>query len=291
MTQTLAATPSMDAYRPLEPLVHHEPQRIADDVFVIRQLQGEGIAPVSVYINSVVIDGAEPVILDTGTRANRREWLNDVFSIVAPERVRWIYVTHDDVDHVGSICEALELCPNATLVASWLITERLTPELNLPLTRMRWLEDGDSLVLSDRTLVALRPPTFDSPTTRGVFDTRSRAYYASDSFGAAVPHHVDLANELPAQVWTDGFVAINCLVSPWVGIADPGRFAERVKTVEALGADVVVSTHGPIITGTALPAAYETMTRLPELIRGPLPPVPGQAELEAIVAMITSHGA
>lgn len=289
MTGTLTSTPPVDAYRPLEPPVHHEPQRVADGVYVIRQLQGEGQAPIAVYINSVVIDGAEPIIVDTGTRANRRAWLDDVFSIVSPERVRWIFLTHDDVDHTGNLIEVLERCPNATLLASWFITERLTPEYNLPLTRMRWIDDGESLVLGDRTLVALRPPTFDSPATRGLFDTRSRVYYASDSFGTAVPHHVDVAGDLPGDAWMQGFVAVNSMLSPWVGLADARRFADSVKAVESLDAGVVVSCHGPVITGNVLTRAYETMKRMPELSKGPMPPLPGQAELEAIVAAMTAE--
>jgi hypothetical protein len=40
-------------------------------------------APLRVYLNSMVIRGAEPVIVDTGTIANRAQWLDDVFGLVA----------------------------------------------------------------------------------------------------------------------------------------------------------------------------------------------------------------
>jgi flavorubredoxin len=279
-------------FAPLQPSVHHEPQRVADDVFLIRQLQGEGRAPMCMYINSLVIDGSEPVIVDTGTRANRQEWLEDVFAIVRPDRVRWVFLTHDDVDHTGNLVEVLRRCPNAVLVTSWLMTERLTPEFNFPLARMRWVDDGDHFEAGDRTIVALRPPTFDAPTTRGVFDTRSRVYYASDSFGAVVPHHVDKAGDLAGEAWKQGLVGFNSLLSPWAAIADPVRFADRVKAVQSLAADAIATCHGPVITGTELGFAYQTMSRLPELSARPLFPMPGQGELEAMVAALTGeqHG-
>ena len=63
------------------------------------------------YLNSMVIRGAEPVIVDTGTPANRRQWLEDVFAIVEPEDVRWIFLSHDDVDHSGNLDEVLRGVP------------------------------------------------------------------------------------------------------------------------------------------------------------------------------------
>lgn len=277
-----------NAFKPVEPAVHHRPQRIAPDVHVIRQLQGEGTAPFSLYINSLVITGREPVIIDTGTEANRRQWLEDVFSIVDPAEVRWIFLTHDDLDHVGNLEVALRMCPKATLVTSWLMVERMTPSYNIPWSRIRWVNDGDHFQAGDRTLVALRPPTYDSPTTRGIFDTGSGVYYASDSFGAAVPHPVDEAGDLDEAVWSEGLTGVNRLLSPWIAVADPVKFAVRVTAVRTLEATAIATCHGPVIRGRQLPVAYELMSRLPEM--GAVP-IPGQAELEGILASFgDAHG-
>src|SRR5918911_274375 len=64
-----------------------EPTRIARDTYVIHDHQGEGTAPVSVALNSMVIRAAEPVVVDTGMAENRDQYLDDVFSIVAPEDI------------------------------------------------------------------------------------------------------------------------------------------------------------------------------------------------------------
>ncbi|CAN5844841.1 hypothetical protein BH23ACT1_BH23ACT1_03940 [soil metagenome] len=63
----------MPGFDPLPPFAHHAPLRLGPDTWLIRQLQGEGSAPMSIYINSMVIAGAEPVIVDTGTRGNRQQ--------------------------------------------------------------------------------------------------------------------------------------------------------------------------------------------------------------------------
>ncbi|MBI5967166.1 MAG: MBL fold metallo-hydrolase, partial [Deltaproteobacteria bacterium] len=111
---------ALAAFEPPAPFAHHAPQLVAPDTYVIRQLTGEGTpAPMNVYVNSLVINGREPVIVDTGTVSNREGWMRDVFSIVDPKDVRWIYLSHDDPDHTGNLRQALAACPNATLVTNW----------------------------------------------------------------------------------------------------------------------------------------------------------------------------
>jgi flavorubredoxin len=103
----------------MPPIRRCEPENIAPDTRVIRQLYGEGVAPVAIFVNSMVITGPEPVIVDTNSVSVRDDWFADVFSIVEPEDVRWLFLSHDDPDHTGNLIEAMELCPNATLVTNW----------------------------------------------------------------------------------------------------------------------------------------------------------------------------
>jgi hypothetical protein len=44
--------------------------------------------------------------------------------------------------------------------------------------RVRWVRDGESFQAGDRTLVAVCPPFFDNPTTRGLLDTTTRVYWS-----------------------------------------------------------------------------------------------------------------
>ncbi len=152
-------------FTPVAPTTYVPPTKVAADTYMIHQVQPATGAPLYVYINSMVILGAEPVIVDTGTPANRKQWLEDVFSLVEPEDVRWIFLSHDDVDHTGNLDEALTACLNAKLVCNWAMVERHTNCFDFPLERCLWVMDGEAFSAGDRTLVAVRPPVFDSPTT------------------------------------------------------------------------------------------------------------------------------
>ena len=58
-------------FAPIAPTIYVPPTQIAADTFVIHQVQPALGQPLFVYINSMVILGQEPIIVDTGTPANR----------------------------------------------------------------------------------------------------------------------------------------------------------------------------------------------------------------------------
>lgn len=267
---------------PRAPRFHHEPLKIADETFLIRQLQGEGEGPVAVYCNSLVIRAKEPVIVDTGTQANRKQWMEDVFSLVDPKDVRWIFISHDDIDHTGNIRQVLEACPNATLITNWFMVERMSGDYTLPLNRMRWMEDGETFEAGDRTLAAVRPPVFDSPTTRGLYDTKTGLYWGSDSFASPVVTAVDNAADIDEEFWRMGATHFNQIVSPWYEWLDKGKWDANLAKYAKLDITALASGHGPVVTGDRVGKMFELLRDLPGSPR--VMPMPGQAELEAIVA-------
>ena len=58
-------------FTPIAPTTYVPPTKVAPDTYVIHQVQPALGQPLFVYINSMVILGDEPVIVDTGTPANR----------------------------------------------------------------------------------------------------------------------------------------------------------------------------------------------------------------------------
>lgn len=118
------------------PTAAQSPYRVASDTWIIPEPLNAGSLGF-VTINSMLIAGAEPVIVDTGTALNRQRWLDQVFSIVDPVDIRWVFLSHDDHDHVGNLLTVLDLCPHATLVTSWFSLERLRGDFELPLSRCR----------------------------------------------------------------------------------------------------------------------------------------------------------
>src|SRR4051812_10813178 len=256
------------------------PYQVADETFVIPELHLQPGAP-GVYVNSLVIRGAEPVIVDTGNVLNRDQWSSMVYSLVDPEDVRWIYLSHDDADHVGNLELAMELSPQATVVSEWFLWERLMGAVTIPIDRQRWLNSGDSFQAGDRTLIAARPPMFDSPTTKGLYDTSTGMYWAVDSFACPVFEPMEDVADIDAEQWRGMMTVMNRSATPWFEWVDPVKFRQHVDQVEQLGFPPIASAHSPAITGERIAVAFDAMRDLPTT---PPMPFPGQADLDAMVA-------
>lgn len=256
------------------------PHPVASDTWLVPTL---AVEPSGAFIgaHSLVIRGAEPALIDTGAGLVRDSWSEQVFSLVEPGDVRWIVLSHDDHDHLGNLDLVLDRCPNATLVASFAITSRLGGDIELPIERMRWLDVGESMDLGDRTLTALRPPMFDSPATRGFFDSTSRVLWAADSFGALVPGAVHEAAEVPVDLWEQSFDTLNSWNTPWLEWVDRDRFAAQVAVTRALAPATIASAHGPVLRDRMIDDA---LARTLDLAGQPPVPMPGSELLDAIVS-------
>jgi flavorubredoxin len=272
----------MTTFAPLAPTTYVPPTQVAKDTWVIHQVQPALGQPLFVYLNSMVIRGAEPMIVDTGTPANREQWLKDAFAIVEPEDVRWVFLSHDDVDHTGNLDQVMEACPNAQLVCNWAMVERHTNCFEFPLGRCRWVMDGDTLDIGDRQLLALRPPVYDSPTTRGLFDPTTGVYWSVDTFATPLPDPELGIADLDPEFWDEG-LALFALgaVSPWLSLVDEDKYGRYVDQVQRLDIATVAACHSPVIEGPFIERAFARIRQLPAIV----PPImPDQSVLDEIIA-------
>lgn len=260
-------------------------QLLAPETFLIRQIGGEGTAPELVHLNSMVIRGAEPVIIDTGIALTGEAWQDEVFGIVEPADVRWIFLSHDDNDHTGNLHAVLERCPNATLVTNWFSVERMSTEGMLPLERLRMINPGESFQAGPRTLTAIVPPTFDSPTTRGLYDSSTGVYWAADSFGLGVPEPIDDIGELPPGYLRESFLHMNRMLSPWHQWLSPEKFNLHLHEIRALGLRAIASAHGPALRGRQVHSGFNLLEELPYL---PPAPLVGQTDFEALLQILAA---
>lgn len=81
----------------------------------------------SLAVNSFVVHGLEPLLVDTGTVAGGADFMAVLRSVIDPQALRWIWLTHSDFDHIGSLVNLLELNPKircgssppSSVSASW----------------------------------------------------------------------------------------------------------------------------------------------------------------------------
>lgn len=239
-----------------------QPYPIAEETFVIPwdlEAPPMGHFP----MNSMVIRGSEPVIVDTGCPAVRAQWLDAVWSIVDPLDVRWVFLTHDDRDHAGNLLPILAACPNATLLTTWFSLGRMAEEWETPIERCRFVNDGDTIDVGDRTLVAMRPPLFDNPTTRALFDPATSVLWSVDTFATNLPAPMGEIGDLGDGDFRDGQLFGGRLVAPWTAWLDSEKFGAVVHRFSSLGAEVIAGCHTPVLRGPRVAEAFDLLHGLP----------------------------
>jgi glyoxylase-like metal-dependent hydrolase (beta-lactamase superfamily II) len=87
---------------PVKEGIMNEPYQVLPDIFILPyffNIPGIGMLPA----NAFVLLAKEPVLVDTGVAMESESFLKALQSIIAPSDIKWIWLTHDDSDHTGSL--------------------------------------------------------------------------------------------------------------------------------------------------------------------------------------------
>jgi glyoxylase-like metal-dependent hydrolase (beta-lactamase superfamily II) len=239
------------------------PYQAARDVHVLPvhlPLPGVGFLPVNAYL----LMAEEPVLIDTGIGVDGEDFIAAVSSFVDPRQLKWVWLTHDDADHTGSIQRIMDLAPNAKLVTHWLSALRMGMWWPVPLDRVHAIRFGDEIRVGDRTLTAVAPPLFDNPMSTGVLDRSTGAFFSVDAFGAILPEPTQDTSDVPPEALAGGMLGWAMSDSPWAHIVDRERFSQVLDRVRQLQPTRIFSSHLPAASGTSLEAFLQVLERVPD---------------------------
>jgi glyoxylase-like metal-dependent hydrolase (beta-lactamase superfamily II) len=106
------AKEKIESERRKEMVSMDKPHQVTPDIEVLPAhfaIPGMGFLPV----NAFVIKATEPVLVDTGMGMDSEEFMKALKSVINPQDLRWVWLTHDDADHTGSLRKVLEAAPAA----------------------------------------------------------------------------------------------------------------------------------------------------------------------------------
>ncbi len=225
-----------------------KPHRAMSDIEVLPAhfpILGIGFLPV----NAFVIKAKEPVLVDTGMGIDSESFMKALESIIDPQDLKWVWLTHDDADHTGNIQKVLEAAPKARLAANSLAVLRMSTAWPLPMDRVYWLNPGDSINVGDRNLTAVRPPLFDNPTTIGIYDNKSESFFSADCFGALLLTPARNANHVPEGDLAQGMISWACGDNPWVHMVEQTVFSKGLDRIRQMAPKTIFSAHLPPAQG------------------------------------------
>ena len=260
-----------------KPAMFESKQYIPDITSLVSYLPvpGYGVLPV----NAFVIKARQPVLIDTGLAALRPEFMNELRATIELEELRWIWITHADIDHLGNLEAILAESPNARVVTTYIGMAKMSLH-GFPLDRMFLLNPGQTLDVGDRTLLAVKPPTYDAPETTGLFDHQSGTLISADSFGAMLQEPADAAADIDPKALREGGHTWASIDAPWLGMIDIDKFGATLTAIEQLNARTILSSHLP----PAINMSKTLLNNLADAYRAPTFVGPDQQMLEKLMA-------
>ncbi len=245
-------------------------------------MPGVGVLP----INAFVLMAEEPVLIDTGIGVDGEDFLAAVSSLIDLESLKWVWLTHDDADHTGSIQRIMEAAPNAKLVTHAMGALRMGSWWPVPMERVHAIRVGDQIHVGDRTLTAVAPPLFDNPLSIGVLDQSTGALFSVDAFGAILPEATQSVADLPPEALAGGMVGWATADSPWAHIVDRTKFGQVLDRVRQLQPTRIFSSHLPAADGTPIEEFLKVLETVPDA--EPFMP-PDSAQFGQMIAAMTAE--
>jgi glyoxylase-like metal-dependent hydrolase (beta-lactamase superfamily II) len=239
------------------------PYQGAPDVHVFPvnlPLPGVGVLPINAYL----LMAEEPVLIDTGIGVDTDDFIDAVSTVVDLDQLKWIWLTHDDADHTGSIRRVMELAPNARLVTHGMSAMRMSTWWPVPLDRVHAIRAGDDLHVGDRTLTAVAPPLFDNPMSIGLLDRSTGALFSVDAFGAILPEATQDAADVPPEALAGGMVGWATSDSPWAHVTDRAKFGVVLDRVREIQPRRIFSSHLPAASGTSMEDFLRILESVPD---------------------------
>ena len=188
-------------------------------------------------------------------------------SVIDPAALKYIWLTHTDFDHIGSLALLLAENPDLRVITTFLGVGIMGLADPLPMDRVRFVNPGETITVGERTMTAVKPPVFDNACTTGLYDHASGALFSSDCFGALLSALPERASDLSEQELRQGQVFWATVDSPWLHNVNESAFAAELDRFRGMEPHIVLSSHLPPAPGQMLDQMLRSLATVPKAER------------------------
>jgi len=218
----------------------------------------------SLAINAFVLHGEEPLLVDTGVVTEADEFLAALRTVIDPADLRWIWLSHTDYDHIGTLHRLLDDNPRLRVITTFfgvgIMGLSTTP---LPMDRVYFVNPGEAISIGRRTLTAIKPPVYDNAVTTSFHDDASGALFSADCFGALLQDLPQNAADLSDAELHDGQSTWVTIDSPWIHKVDRATFGAELDRIREIEPTIVLSSHLAPAPGAMLGRLLDTLADAP----------------------------
>ncbi len=222
-------------------------QEIAPKIFSVgvkdwdRRLFDELIPlPDGTSYNSYLILGSEKTaLIDTVDPTKSHELISNLKK-AGVSRIDYVIANHAEQDHSGTIPDILELFPNAVVVTNEKCKGFLEELLLIDEKKFLTVQDGESLLLGDKTLEFHFTPWVHWPETMVTYLKENKILFSCDFFGSHLADsHLFVYDEFKVLANAKRYYA---------EIMMPFRVAikKNIEKIETLDVKFIAPSHGPL---------------------------------------------
>lgn len=204
--------------------------------------------------NAYLVKGDKNVLIDTSHPRYYDEYLENIASVIDPKKIDYVVMNHCEPDHSGALAKLLALAPQAQVLSTPAGSIYLRAITNISPLNLRVVKNGETLDIGGgKVLKFIHAPFLHWPDSMFTWLESEKVAFTCDFLGShyCEPRMFDRHVTYPERyerAFHEYFDAIFGPFKPYV--------LKGLDKLEALGADMVCTSHGPILTkGGFLPEA------------------------------------
>ena len=236
--------------------------KAAPDIEVLTSnvaIPGYGLVP----INAFVIHGSEPVLVDTGAVFESDEFMTALQAVVDPADLKWIWLTHTDFDHIGTLHRLLAENAKLRVITTFPGVGIMGLSGPLPMDRVIWsTRDNRSLSATASSPPSNRPSstTLRRPGSTTTSRGGSSAPIASGRSSKPCPRTPPNSRTKDLR---EGQVFWATVDSPWLHKVDRDAFAKELDGIRKMAPRMILSNHLPPAPGHLIERILGSLSAAP----------------------------
>ncbi len=190
--------------------------------------------------NSYLIRDEKTVLIDTVKEPFTSEFISNLKSLINPQDIHYIVVSHTEPDHSGALPELLKFAVNAKVIASKSGGQLLKNIINKPFDLIT-IEECTCINLGAQELKFVSAPYLHWPDTIFTYLEREKIIFTCDAFGS---HYCDkrMFNDLVDDFDYYFHYYYDNIVRPFKPYV-----LKAIENIKKLDIDIIATGHGPIL--------------------------------------------
>lgn len=194
--------------------------------------------------NSYIVKGEKTAIIEASHAEFWAEYEENIKSVVDPSKVDYIILNHTEPDHSGALAKLVQVCPNATILATAGGLNYLKNIVNAPINS-KAVKDGEVLDLGGVTLTFAVAPMLHWPDSMMTYCPEEKTLFSCDVFGSHYSHNELFDTKIPSvEGYKEAFLGYyEAIFGPFKTFVIAG-----LNKISKFELDYICTSHGPVLT-------------------------------------------